>query len=71
MELAHGAWACKQRHRARISAQSYGDTQNKKGAWASVQGLILWGKGFQADKIVHAKVLRWSVPTFLRSGHTA
>lgn len=49
MELACGAWVCK---------QSYGDTQNKKGVWASVQGLILWGKGFQANKIVHEKVLR-------------
>lgn len=43
---------------------------NKKGEQARVQGL-LWGKGFQADKIVHAKVLRWTVPTFLKNGHTA
>lgn len=30
-----------------------------------------FGKGVQADKTVYAKALGWSVPMFLKCGHTA
>lgn len=47
------------------------DAQDEKGVWARVLGLILSGKDFQANTIVRAKVLRWSVPTLLKNGHPA